>query len=286
MDLQSITNKSIVFFKMSGHENDFIVIDNTDENLFLDWQKYASIWCRRRLSVGADGVIIIEQSKKADLRLRIFNSDGSEAEMCGNGARCAAVFASAQNIAGSHMTFETLAGIIRARVKGDNASIQLTDPKWEKEKIELDVDGETLTLYCVNTGVPHAVLFVSGVWNMSDKEVKRKGSLIRFHRTFEPEGTNVNFVEITGPGDIHVRTYERGVEEETMACGTGAAASALITHLYRGGNNPPFTVKVPGGILKIDFNKIDSHIKNVWLTGVVKWAYRGELFIKKEMRCL
>ena len=286
MDSRNSGDKGIVFFKMSAHGNDFIIIDNTDGNLSLDWQHYSSIWCHRRLSVGANGLLVIEQSKSADFRLRIFNSDGSEAEMCGNGARCAAVFAFEQGIADSRMTFETRAGIIRAKVADDTASIQLTDPKWEKERVELDIDGETLTLYCVNTGVPHAVLFVNDVWDMSDEEVKRKGNLIRFHRAFEPEGTNVNFVEIAGPGDIHIRTYERGVEEETMACGTGAAASAIITHLYGNGGNSPFTVKVSGGILKIDFNKIDSHISDVWLTGRDICAYRGELLYEKEMRRL
>jgi len=286
MDSRSSGDEGIVFFKMSGHGNDFIIIDNTDGNLSLDWQNYASLWCRRRLSIGANGLLVIEQSKRADFRLRIFNSDGSEAEMCGNGARCAAGFAFEQGIADSLMTFETVAGIIRAKVADDTTSIQLTDPKWERERIELDIDGETLTLYCVNTGVPHAVVFVDGVFDLPDEELKRKGSLIRFHRAFEPEGTNVNFVEIAGPGNIHVRTYERGVEEETMACGTGATASALIIHLYGDGGNPPFTVKVPGGILKIDFNKIDSHINDVWLTGRVTWAYRGELLYEKGMRHL
>ncbi len=274
--------KGIIFFKMSGHGNDFIVIDNIDGRISLDWRKHASTWCRRRLSVGADGLLLMEPSERADFRLRIFNSDGSEAEMCGNGARCAAVFASAHKIAGTHMSFETLAGIIGAEVDGDNASIQLTDPKWEKKRIELDIDGETLTLYCVNTGVPHVVLFVTGVTEMSDEEVKRKGSLIRFHRAFEPEGTNVNFVEILEPGRIQIRTYERGVEEETMACGTGATASAIITHFYGDGGNPPFTVTVPGGILEIDFHGIDSHINDVWLTGMVTWAYKGDLLYKEN----
>lgn len=271
---------------MSGHQNDFIVIDNTDKRLFLEWQKHASIWCHRRLSVGADGLLIIEPSKRADVRLRIFNSDGSEAEMCGNGARCAAVFASARNIADSPMTLETRAGIIKASVSGNNASIQLTDPQLEKGEITLDVDGETLILYHINTGVPHAVLFVKDLWNISDEDIRRKGRCIRFHRIFEPEGTNVDFVEIEGPGNIHVRTYERGVEGETMACGTGASASALITHLYKGGGKPPFTVKVPGGTLKIDFNETDSRVKDVWLAGEVTWAYKGELFMKKEVELL
>lgn len=281
MDVCSNGSDGVLFFKMSGHGNDFIVIDNIDGYHALDWRKYSSIWCQRRLSVGADGILIIEKSERADFRLRIFNSDGSEAEMCGNGARCAAVLASLRNRAGSHMTFETMAGIIRAQVEGDRASIQLTDPREDQGKVELDIDGEHLTLHCINTGVPHAVLFVKNIWDIPGEEIKRTGHLIRFHSIFKPEGTNVDFVEVLGPGNICVRTYERGVEAETMACGTGAAAAALITHLHGNGGDPPFSVKVPEGMLEIDFHDTDSHISDVWLTGRVSCACKGYLSYKE-----
>jgi len=277
MEKHNSNDRDIEFFKMSGHGNDFVVIDNMDGSLSLDWPDHAALWCRRRIAVGADGLLVMERSEAADFRLRIFNADGSEAEMCGNGARCAAVCAAARGRAGSHMTFETLAGIIRGRVAGDRASIQLTDPEWDGETVELDIDGTMHTLYCVNTGVPHAILFVQGLWDMSDEEVQRKGSLIRFHRAFEPEGTNVDFVEPVDRRQIHLRTYERGVEDETMACGTGAAASALITHRCGKGGPPPFDVTVGGGTLEIDFREVDKHISEVWLTGDVTWSYRGYL---------
>lgn len=281
MDVCGNDNDGILFFKMSGHGNDFIVIDDIDGDYALNWRQYAPIWCRRRLSVGADGILIIEKSERADFRLRIFNADGSEAEMCGNGARCAAVLALSTNRAGSPMTFETMAGIIRAQVEGDRASIQLTDPTEYQGNVELDIDGEHLTLHCINTGVPHAVLFVKDIWDISVEEINRMGNLIRFHRIFKPEGTNVDFVEVLSPGNICVRTYERGVEEETMACGTGAAAAAIITHLQGNGGVPPFNVRVSEGMLAIDFHETDSHISDVWLTGRVSCAYKGYLSCKE-----
>jgi diaminopimelate epimerase len=267
----------IVFYKMSGHGNDFIVLNGDGAKKGLDWKEYAPQWCSRRTSVGADGLLIVEPSEKADFRLRIFNSDGSEAEMCGNGARCAARFAEMQGIAGPLMTFETMAGIIGASIEGDMVSINLTEPKVVNSDILLNINGTELHVCAIDPGVPHSIVFRDHVIEMPADEVVSTGRFIRNHPTFDPEGTNVDFVEVMGPSLIRVRTYERGVEAETMACGTGAVASAIVCHLCRDAGEPPIAVQMPGGVLTVEFKREGDEFKDVWLKGEVHWAYKGEI---------
>jgi diaminopimelate epimerase len=267
----------IVFYKMSGHGNDFIVLSGNGIGTDMDWKEWAPRWCSRRTSVGADGLLIIEPSEKADFKLRIFNSDGSEAEMCGNGARCAARFAAVKGIAKSSMTFETMAGVIGATTEGDMVSIQLTEPKVVNSDIKLDINGTLLHVCAINPGVPHSIVFRDHVMEMHADEVVKMGRSIRNHPTFGPEGTNVDFVEVMGPSLIRVRTYERGVEAETMACGTGAVASAIVSHLYRDAGDPPIAIQMPGGVLMAEFKKEGDEFKDVWLKGEVHWIYKGEI---------
>jgi diaminopimelate epimerase len=270
-------DEPMVFYKMSGHGNDFIVLNGDGARKGIDWREYAPRWCSRRTSVGADGLLIVEPSERADFRLRIFNSDGSEAEMCGNGARCAARFAEVRGIAGSRMTFETMAGIIGASTEGDMVSINLTEPKDVNDDIVLNISGTELHVCAIDPGVPHSIVFRDNVIEMTADEVVEMGRFIRHHPAFGPEGTNVDFVEVMGPSLIRVRTYERGVEAETMACGTGAVASAIISHLYRNAGDPPIAVQMPGGVLTVEFEKEGEAFKNVWLRGEIHWIYKGEI---------
>jgi len=272
-------NGFIAFSKMSGHGNDFIVIDNHSEDIITDWSERARVWCRCHTSIGADGLLILEPSKAADFRLKIFNADGSEAEMCGNGARCAAGFAMKKGFAKPQMVMETMAGMVGAFVEDEVVSIQLTDPSFPEDKSLLDIDDMHIPFYSINPGVPHAIIFRDGVAAMPADEVEKTGCAIRSHPAFEPAGTNVDFVEIIGPGRIRVRTYERGVEGETLACGTGAVASAIISSRFKDAGDPPIQVEMPGGTLTVDFKNKGNSFGDVWLKGRVEFVYEGRMTI-------
>ena len=270
-------NGSIAFTKMSGHGNTFIVVDNMFGATNAEWSDCAILWCMPGEAIGADGLLVLEQSPIADLKMRIFNPDGSEAEMCGNGVRCAAQFAYERGIAPSQMIIETLAGLIEGCVADGSVSVKLTDMKSLGESVSVDVEGSGYLLYAINSGVPHAVTFKDCVGEMSSNEVVKLGHSIRFHPVFKLAGTNVDFVEVVGPRVIRVRTYERGVESETKACGTGAVASAIVSHLTTKVGDPPIAVQMPGGVLVVDFEKNDYQVKNIWLSGEVKTIYSGVL---------
>jgi len=237
----------IAFAKLSGTGNDFIIIDHRESFISKEDQpEFARLVCRRRFSVGADGLILIENSETADFRWQFYNGDGSRAEMCGNGARCAARFAYEKNIAHAAMRFETDAGEIEAFVlntSGGVIKIRLTGPEDLRLNIPLTIGNAEHNLHFINTGVPHSVVLVNDAGMVP---VANWGREIRFHETFQPAGTNANFIQVL-PGDtLMVRTYERGVEGETMACGTGAVASALIAALLDQAK-PPVTVITSGG---------------------------------------
>jgi diaminopimelate epimerase len=237
----------IPFAKLSGTGNDFIIIDHRDRFIHeADQPEFARRVCRRRFSVGADGLILIENSESADFSWQFYNGDGSRAEMCGNGARCAARFAYENNIASAAMQFETTAGMIEAFVlsaSGELVKIRLTPPGDLRLNIPLSIGSVEQVLHSINTGVPHTILLVNDAGTVP---VAAWGREIRFHETFQPAGTNANFTQVL-PGDtLMVRTYERGVEGETMACGTGAVASALVAGLLEQAN-PPVTVITSGG---------------------------------------
>jgi len=237
----------IPFAKVSGTGNDFIIIDHRQPFISeTDQPEFARLVCRRRFSVGADGLILIENSETADFRWQFYNGDGSRAEMCGNGARCAARFAYEKDIAPTAMRFETDAGEIEAFVlmtSGESVKIRLTGPEDLRLNIPLSIGNVEQQLHFINTGVPHTVVLVNDAGMVP---VADWGREIRFHETFQPAGTNANFTQVL-PGDtLMVRTYERGVEGETMACGTGAVASALIAALLEQAH-PPVTVITSGG---------------------------------------
>lgn len=266
----------IEFFKMSGSGNDFILIDNRDQALAVpDVVGFVKAVCARKVSVGADGLIIIENSPRADFRWRFFNADGSEVDMCGNGGRCVARFAFIKGIAGEKMSFETGAGLIDAEVRADVVKLRLTDPRDLKPEQQITVEGRPLTVGSINTGVPHVVHYVEDIEHY---DVFHTGRAIRHHEAYRPAGTNANFVQVDDRHAITVRTYERGVEDETLACGTGSVASVLMS-AAKGLVDSPVAVKVKSGeTLTIHFTKTGQGFGDVYLEGRVRVVYEGRLW--------
>lgn len=268
---------NVRFIKMNGAGNDFVLIDNREQKIRLRPEDIVRI-CSRQRGVGADGILILVPSRtgKADWAWDFYNSDGSTADMCGNGARCFARFV--QKVAGSNgkMSFETGAGIIGAQFKGERVKINLTEPKDLRLGQQVSLSTGTAEIHSLNTGVPHAVLFVPD----ADKAMVQKlGSEIRYHKHFAPKGTNVNFVQVLGPNHIRVRTYERGVEGETLACGTGVTAAALISARVHGFTSP-VKVQVQGGdTLEVSFREESGAFKDAHLEGPADFVFEGEIAI-------
>ncbi|MCM8782555.1 MAG: diaminopimelate epimerase [Candidatus Omnitrophica bacterium] len=275
------------FTKMVASGNDFVVVDITKDVKPPIPNFKPSVFtkkvCDRRYGIGADGLLILEKSKKADFKMRIFNPDGTEPNMCGNGARCAALFFRTRNprLAVRNRTqaleFETRAGIIKAEVKKDVVKLKMTDPKDLWANMALDIGRQFYKVHYVNTGVPHVVFFVGNVDTINVKEV---GKQIRFHKQFQPEGTNANFAQIIDEKMIKIRTYERGVEDETFACGTGSVASAIIAFYLKLTKKGPVSVETKSGeILKIYFDYKNNKFVNVWLEGNARVVYEGAYFV-------
>lgn len=258
--------KKIKFTKMVATGNDFIVIN--DNNLKTNLAALARKICDRKFGVGADGLLLIGKSKKTDARMRIFNADGSEAEMCGNGARAAALY-----IGKKRVTLETKAGLIHSEVSNNDVKINLTQPREIKIGIPIKIDTRLMNVNFINTGVPHAVIFSEG---LDTVDIVPIGKQIRNHKYFAPKGTNVNFVEVLGRDLIQVRTYERGVEDETLACGTGSTASALIFALASGVSDRVRVKTRSAETLNIYFKKSGDSFSDVWLEGKTKIVYIGE----------
>ncbi len=269
------------FYKMNGAGNDFIVIDNRDLSIQLDAETIEAL-CDRHRGIGADGLLAVEPAEHgADFKFRYYNADGGEAEMCGNGARCFGRFtAHLTEEIPDRVTFETIAGTLTAEMVGENVRIAMSEPKDLKLDTGASVPGLDATLHFVNTGVPHVVAFVPGGEAFEELDVFTHGRAIRQHPAFAPAGTNANFATVLKPGHIEIRTYERGVEDETLACGTGMVACALIHHLLTSAPSP-IQVDVAGGdTLEIGFEKSgDRSFKNVTLTGPADFVFEGEMEI-------
>jgi len=285
--------KKIEFYKLQASGNDFILLDNSKAKFKAGsafYKRFAKKHCSRKLGIGADGVLVIEPSKKALFRMRIFNADGSEAQMCGNGARSVGLWASLAKK--KDVKFETEAGVIEAKVKGkgSSAAVKIKASTPFGLKMDLPLSGRKVKVNFINTGVPHTVIFVRGLEKI---DVNKIGREVRFHKRFKPAGTNVNFVEIKGRNSIEIRTYERGVEAETLACGTGSLASAIISWFKL---NPrikqkkavSLLVKTKGqDVLKVTFSVASlasggdnsRKIDNVWLEGKADLVYKGEIII-------
>ncbi|SDP57477.1 diaminopimelate epimerase [Desulforhopalus singaporensis] len=267
----------IAFEKMSGTGNDFVIIDNREGLIPLEQHpELAKKVCQRKFSVGADGLILLKNSDKADIGWDFYNADGSVAEMCGNGSRCAAKFAHSHGIAGKKMKLETIAGVVEMEIcNGDQAvRVKMPQPFDFRVGLSISLDDVEYPVTYVNTGVPQAVIFVSE----DNVPVKKWGRKVRFHQLFEPKGTNANFVQVLDKGLLKVRTYERGVEDETMACGTGAVAAALISAMQKDMDSPIEVITSGGERLTILFDLQDGPVAdNVFLQGPAKLIYTGEL---------
>ena len=264
------------FTKMDGAGNDFILIDNRTGNIDLDRSQITRL-CDRHRGIGADGILLLEKaSNHADFRMRYFNADGGEAEMCGNGARCFARFAN--KVAGTNekISFETPAGVIAAELAGDLVTLQMTEPTDLRLSIDVRAADQNKTVHFINSGVPHVVIPVSRI---DDVDVRREGSVVRYHKMFSPNGTNVNFIEKRGPKELAVRTYERGVEDETLACGTGVVASALVFSVVEKVNGPITIIARGGDELQVGFEKSGNQFRNVTLTGPAEFVFEGSIEI-------
>jgi len=269
----------IDFYKMSGSGNDFILVDNRTNLIEAAVApELARNLCRRKVSVGADGLILIENDDEADFRWSFFNADGSTAEMCGNGGRCAARLANILGICGPTLSFRTLAGIIRAELSGSRVKLQMTEPRDLRLDLELELNGRSFNTHFVNTGVPHTVFILDGPEILAQQEVVGQGRKVRYHSQFAPAGTNVNFVAVLGEQALAIRTYERGVEDETLACGTGATAVALIG-AAKGMVRPPVDVHTKSGeTLTIYFDSDQLLPREVYMEGETTVIYQGRLW--------
>jgi len=264
------------FTKMDGAGNDFILIDNRAGDIHLDRSQIAHL-CDRHRGIGADGILLLENpSNHADFRMRYFNADGGEAEMCGNGARCFARFANKMAGAEGKISFETPAGVIAAELAGDLVTLQMTEPTDLRLSVRLQIGAEKKIVHFINSGVPHVVVPVA---QLGDVDVPREGAAIRYHEMFSPKGANVNFIEKRGADKIAVRTYERGVEGETLACGTGVVASALIFAATENVKGPIGVLARGGDELRVGFEKIDKQFRSVTLTGPAEFVFEGTIQI-------
>jgi diaminopimelate epimerase len=273
--------RELEFIKISAAGNDFILTDNRKKTLPRDVSKLAKKLCHRQFSIGADGIIILEESTAADFKMRFVNSDGSFAAMCGNGGRALARFAYILGVAKNKMVFETDAGLVHAEIVGKDVRLSLYEPRDAKLDFTLRVERKEFNASFINTGVPHTVIFIN---NIEKADVVTIGRMVRYHRDFAPAGTNVNFVQIKDKHTILVRTYERGVEDETLACGTGVTASAIIAGL-KGLVEPPVNcITKSGYTLKVSYSINEdmdflSPVSSVYLEGPAEVSFKGEVEI-------
>jgi diaminopimelate epimerase len=260
------------FMKMNGAGNDFVMLDNRAGELQLSREQIARL-CDRHRGIGADGVLMLEPaSNGADFRMRYYNADGGEAEMCGNGARCFARFTN--RIAGplEKLSFETPAGVIAAALQGEGVTLQMSDPRGLRLNLRVKTAGQDVECHYVDSGVPHLVVPVPSI---DDVDVRQLGRALREHREFAPRGANVNFLERRGDDRIAIRTYERGVEDETLACGTGVVASALIYSALENVAGPIHVLVKGGDELSVSFKRDSEQFTDVTLTGPADFVFEG-----------
>ena len=267
----------IPFMKLSGAGNDFVIINNLSQvvdSTDSEFMNFVTKVCQRRMSVGADGVLLVEPNEDVDFRMRYFNADGGEVETCGNGARCISKFAYLKGIVSKQMRFLTNAGIYEAEIVGDNVKVGMSDPTDIRINVPLYLEDGVHDVGFANSGVPHVVFFVD---DLETIDVFDLGQQTRYHDDFKPAGTNTNFINIHSQELIEIRTYERGVENETLACGTGSIASAIVSASL-GKVKSPVSVKTASGvILKIHFDLENDAAKNVYLEGDARVIFAGEL---------
>jgi diaminopimelate epimerase len=261
------------FYKYEGAGNDFILIDDRTAFFPIENSSLIQRLCHRQMGIGADGVILLQnsQNQDADFRMRIFNSDGKEASMCGNGLRCLIQFIHSLGFEKSPLSIQTKHAILTCYKEGESIRISMGMPEVREWELELPLKNETLSVYVLHTGVPHAVVFVT---DLEKVDVEKVGREVRNHPYFAPEGVNVNFAYAHSQNQIQVRTYERGVEAETLACGTGATAVGFVSHQLQKSDSPVSILTRSNEVLRI-------HCKNddVFLEGPAKFVFQGRFFI-------
>ncbi|MGI8821115.1 MAG: diaminopimelate epimerase [Chthoniobacterales bacterium] len=260
------------FTKMNGAGNDFVMLDNRAGSLQLSGAQITRL-CDRHRGIGADGVLMLEPAANgADFRMRYYNADGGEAEMCGNGARCFARYT--QRLAGplEKLSFETPAGVIAAALQDEGVTLQMSDPQDLQLNLRVAALGQTVDCHYVDSGVPHVVVPVGAV---RDVNVRELGSALRHHAQFAPRGANVNFLERRGASAIAIRTYERGVEDETLACGTGVVASAIVFAATEGAATPVRVLVQGGDELEVGFQREEDRFTHVTLSGPADFVFEG-----------
>lgn len=264
----------IPFWKMHGASNDFLVVDDRA----LTFPAHDTDWLQRIMQrhtgVGSEGVLLIQPSARENFRMRFFNPDGGEVDMCGNGARCIARLAHELGVAPARMTFETGAGVVGAEILGNQVRLTMTTPRdWLLGRRLRALDRDWAYDF-VNSGVPHAVIRVD---DLDHLDVQALGAAIRYHADFAPKGTNANFISVTAPGTVRLRTYERGVEAETPACGTGIVAAGLIAGRTGLVKPPVNVIPASGDTLVVDFVLTADGAEKVTLFGPAAHVFKGEL---------
>jgi diaminopimelate epimerase len=267
-------SKSIPFWKMSGAGNDFIILDNRERQLRSVRRDFIKRICCRKLSVGADGVGIISESNKADFKARFYNSDGSLSRFCGNGNRCVSRYAYLNGIAGIEMSFEADDGIHAAKINRESVSISVPDVKEYDSGFEIRKGRRVYRGSLINVGVPH---FVTETPDLEKIDIAQEGSFLRFHRVFSAEGANVDFIQCESHHSIKIRTYERGVERETLACGSGCVAAALYASRQKDRTSPLFLLTRPSLLLKVSFQVAGPGWKDIFLEGDARVIFKGML---------
>ena len=270
------------FWKMNGAGNDFIVINNLEEHLNPEvFPQLAATLCQRHMSIGADGLMVVDTpTQGGDYKMLFFNSDGSVGEMCGNGARCICRYGYEMGLAGEIQTVETTAGIVTGqRIDQRLYKIRLNDPTTIQLDAPVEVDGVEYSCSYVelgNPGLPHAVVPYHNLKNADENELRELGRKIRWHKNF-PKGANVNFYEVTGEDLVYERTFERGVENFTYACGTGTGSLVVVLSLQGKVSGQSVKVDMTGGQLIIDVDREGSVITNLYLTGPTNIVAKGEV---------
>lgn len=268
----------IKFIKMHGAGNDFILVDDRAASFPAADTGWIRKICAPREGIGSEGLILLQASKDADFAMRFFNPDGSEAEMCGNGLRCAARLAHDLGIAGKEMTILTKAGRLRALIRANGVRVSMPPPSDVRLNFNLRVEGRGMACNFINTGVPHLVVETDG---LEQVDLARLGPLLRYHAEFAPKGTNVDYMSVAGGSALKVRTYERGVEAETLACGTGITAGAIIAALNNKVKPPVQATCRHGDILEVDFKLRGNNITDVTLSGPAEYVFEGTIKYKE-----
>jgi len=254
-----------IFYKYQGTGNDFVIIDNREDRFYKNDSKRIARLCDRRFGIGADGLILLEEHYSCDFRMIYFNADGHESSMCGNGGRCITHFAHFLGIIKDQATFEAIDGLHHAVIDGGVIKLQM------QSVTEINKDKDAVVL---DTGSPHYVTLTS---NVSEIDVNKEGAKIRFSKPYHEKGININFVEKINDGEFMVRTYERGVEGETLSCGTGVTAIALAMHYIGETEKNLVTLQTKGGTLQVNFKSGQRVYQDIWLIGPANQVYKGEI---------